>query len=325
MDKKLVLKSDGSENVFIGFLKANWGILAGLIGLCVVFAILSPNFMTADNILNVLRQVSTNGIIAFAMTFIIIIGGIDLSVGAISAASMMVTTCSIAYFGVPVAVGVLFGLLFGLGIGFLNGIIIAKTGMAPFIVTLAMMTITRGIAYITSDAKPVRVFDDAFAQIGGGFVGPISYPVIYMIAILVVLAIVLYKTKFGRYIYAIGGNREAAKFSGIHIAKVETSVYVISGLMSAFSGIILASRMYTGQPTTGDGAELDAIASVVLGGTSFAGGIGGIGGTVIGVLIMGILSNGLNMLNVSYYYQLVVKGIVILIAVYIDVLKKKKM
>lgn len=317
-------KWGSADNGVIDFLKGNWGILAGLIGICVVFGITAPNFMTASNLWNVLRQVSTNGIIAFAMTFVIIIGGIDLSVGAISAAAMMITTCTIAYWNVPVACGVLLGLMFGAFVGLVNGVIISKAGMAPFIVTLAMTTIARGIAYITSNAKPVRVFDEGFAVIGGGFVGPISFPVIYMIVILVIMSIVLYKTKFGRYVYAIGGNREAAKFAGIHIAKIEISVYVISGLFSAISGIILASRMYTGQSTTGEGAELDAIAAVVLGGASLVGGVGGLGGTVIGVLIIGILSNGLNMLNVSYYYQLIIKGIVILFAVYIDTLKKKK-
>ncbi|MCI8332890.1 MAG: ABC transporter permease [Clostridiales bacterium] len=317
-------KLGGADIGALGFLKGNWGILVGLIGICVVFGIAAPNFITASNLLNVLRQVSTNGIIAFAMTFVIIIGGIDLSVGAISAAAMMVTTCTIAYWNVPVVCGVLLGLLFGVVVGFVNGVIISKAGMAPFIVTLAMTTIVRGIAYITSNAKPVRVFDDGFALIGGGFIGPISFPVIYMVVILIIMSIVLYKTQFGRYVYAIGGNREAAKFSGIHISKIEISVYVISGLFSAISGIILASRMYTGQPTTGEGAELDAIAAVVLGGASLTGGVGGLGGTVIGVLIIGILSNGLNMLNVSYYYQLIIKGIVILLAVYIDALKKRK-
>lgn len=316
-------KLGGVGNGMIEVLKGNWGILASLIGICVVFGIAAPNFMKASNLWNVLRQVSTNGIIAFAMTFVIIIGGIDLSVGAISAAAMMITTCAIAYLNVPVVAGVLLGLLFGALVGFINGIIISKAGLASFIVTLAMTTIARGIAYITSNAKPVRVFDEGFARIGGGFVGPVSFPVIYMAAILVIMSVVLYKTKFGRYVYAIGGNRDAAKFSGIHIVKVEISVYVISGLFSAISGIILASRMYTGQPNTGEGAELDAIAAVVLGGASLSGGVGGLGGTVIGVLIIGILSNGLNMLNVSYYYQLIIKGIVILLAVCIDTLKKK--
>lgn len=314
----------GADREIVSFLKGNWGILAGLIGICAVFGIAAPNFISASNLLNVLRQVSTNGIIAFAMTFVIIIGGIDLSVGAVSAAAMMVTTCTIAYWDVSIACGVLLGLGFGVLVGFINGVIISKAEMAPFIVTLAMTTIVRGIAYITSNAKPVRVFDEGFSLIGGGFIGPISFPVIYMIVILVIMSVILYKTKFGRYVYAIGGNREAARFSGIHIARIEISVYVISGLFSAISGIILASRMYTGQPTTGEGAELDAIAAVVLGGASLTGGVGGLGGTVIGVLIIGILSNGLNMLNVSYYYQLIIKGIVILLAVYIDALKKKK-
>lgn len=325
IEKNLGERQNGILSAIVKFFRANWGILIGLLGICAVFGILQPNFISADNILSVLRQVSTNGIIAFGMTFVIIIGGIDLSVGAISAAAMMITTGAITFLGAPVMLGVLFGLAFGLGIGFINGVIISRTNMAPFIVTLAMTTIARGLAYIISDARPVRVFDDLFAQIGGGFIGPISYPVIYMVIVLIIMAVVLYKTKFGRYIYAIGGNKEAAKFSGIHIERVETSVYAISGLLAAVSGIILASRMYTGQPTTGEGAELDAIAAVVLGGTSFAGGIGGLGGTVIGVLVIGILSNGLNMLNVPYFYQLIVKGIVILLAVYVDTLKKKKL
>lgn len=312
------------ENPFTAFFKGNLGILIGLAAIVIVLSFATKYFFTGENLLNILRQVSSNGILAFGMTFVILLGGIDLSVGSLQAFAGMTTAVLIATVGLPVWVAVMAGIGVGFGCGFANGFIIAKTGMPPFIVTLAMMTMGRGLAYIVGDGKPVRVMVDSFNQIGNGFIGPVSFPVIYMIVIFVLLVLLLNKTKFGRHVYAVGGNREAARFSGIKIARVEIIVYTLSGVLSAFAGVVLTARMYTGQPAIGSGAELDAIAAVVLGGTSMVGGRGKLASTIIGALVIGIINNGLNLLNVSSFVQMVVMGLVILVAVYIDTINKSK-
>lgn len=299
------------------------GILIGFIVLCLFFAVSTDTFLTGSNILTVLRQISINAIIAFGMTLVILIRGIDLSVGSIVAVTGTLTVGLLVQgFGLPAAL--LAGVLSGAVFGFLNGFITAKGKIPSFIVTLAMMTIARGIAYIYTDGRPLR-YDDSpvFNAIGNGYVGPIPVPIVIMLICLAAISILLNRTKFGRHVYAVGGNPEAAKFSGIPIKKIEIVVFTISGVLSALSGIILAARLNSGQPIAGQGFELDAIAAVVLGGTSFAGGIGRVGGTMIGALIIGVLSNGLNLLHVSFYYQLLIKGIVIIAAVYFDMMKKK--
>lgn len=306
------------------FIKDNLGILIGLFVLCVVISIMNPNFLTSNNLLNVLRQTSTNLYLALAMTMVIILGGIDLSVGSIMAVSGVVTTMLIASLDFSVWLAVLMGILVSLLFGSINGYIAATTIIPPFIITLATMNIARGAAYVLTDGKPVRVMSDSFNFIGSGYVGGIlPTPVLYLIILLIICYLIMNKTKLGRYMYAVGGNPQAAKFSGINIKRVKFFAYAFSGLMAGFAGIILASRMFSGQPTSGTGAELDAIAAVVLGGTSMTGGYGRIGGTVIGALIIGVLSNGLNLIGVSSFWQYIVKGLVILIAVYADVLKRK--
>lgn len=311
-------------NAVLNYFKENLGILIGLVAMCVLLSILSPAFLTKDNILNVLRQVSTNANLAFAMTFAIIICGIDLSVGSILAISGTVAAGLITFNNMPVHLAVLIGLVIGTALGFFNGIVIAKTGIPPFIVTLAMYNIARGAAYVYTDGMPIRTMNEQFNFIGTGYLGPIPLPVIYTLVFLIFTTLLLNKTKFGRHVYAVGGNREAAKFSGISIQRIEIGVYTLLGFLSAFSGIVLCARMYSGQPTVGVGFELDAIAAVVLGGTSMMGGVGKIGGTVLGVLVIGVLNNGLNLLNINSFWQLVAKGVVILLAVYVDILKKKK-
>src|SRR5690606_24340609 len=276
------------------FFRDNLGIIIGLIVLCIIIALVNPNFLTSNNLLNVLRQTSTNLYLALAMTMVIIIGGIDLSVGSIMAVVGVVTTTLIALFSFPVAAAVGVGLLVGMLFGAINGYVAATTVIPPFIITLATMNIARGAAYVISDGKPIRVMSDSFNSIGSGYLGGVlPMPVFYLLILLVICYIIMNKTKLGRYMYAVGGNAEAAKFSGINIKKVKFFAYTFSGLMAAIAGIVLASRMFSGQPTSGNGAELDAIAAVVLGGTSMTGGYGRIGGTVIGALIIGVLSNGL--------------------------------
>lgn len=320
------------ENIFLGvgvgikdFVRNNMGILIGLFVLCIIISVINPNFLTSNNLLNVLRQTSTNLYLALAMTMIIILGGIDLSVGSIMAVVGVVTTSLIAFLGAPVLLAVAVGLLVGVLIGAVNGYVAATTIIPPFIITLATMNIARGAAYVLTDGKPVRVMSDSFNFIGSGYIGGIlPTPVLYLIILLIVSYFIMNKTKLGRHMYAVGGNAEAAKFSGINIKRVKFFAYAFSGLMAAIAGIVLASRMFSGQPTAGNAAELDAIAAVVLGGTSMTGGYGRIGGTVIGALIIGVLSNGLNLMGVSSFWQFIVKGIVILVAVYADVIKRRK-
>ncbi|WPC39337.1 ABC transporter permease subunit [Clostridium sp. JS66] len=325
LQTETITKEKKERNFFVQFLRENLGILIGFIALCGLLSFISPVFLSQKNIMNVLRQTSTNLYLACAMTMVIILGGIDLSVGAIIALSGVITGGLIAFQGASVFVAVIAGLLSGVVIGVFNGLVVAKTTIPPFIVTLATMNIARGAAYVYTGGKPIRVMSDGFNFIGSGYVfNFLPTPVFYLIIILVISVLIMNKTKLGRHIYAVGGNREAARFSGIKIDKVLFFPYAFSGLMAAIAGIVLASRMFSGQPTAGNGAEMDAIAAVVLGGTSMSGGSGKMGGTVIGGLVIGVLSNGLNLMNVDSFWQYIVKGVVILIAVYVDALKKKK-
>jgi ribose transport system permease protein len=281
-------------------------------------------FLTTNNIMNVLRQVATNLYIACGMTMIIILGGIDLSVGSIVGLSGCVTAMLVAYNGWPIAAAVFAGLFVGFLSGAFNGLVVSKTTIPPFIVTLAMMNIARGAGYVYTGGQPIRIMSESFNFIGSGYIADIvPVPVIYLIVIVVASSFIMNRTRLGRHIYAVGGNPTAAKFSGIKNGRVLFFAYLFSGIMSAISGVVLASRMFSGQPTAGQSFEMDAIASVVLGGTSMSGGVGKIGGTVIGALIIGVLNNGLNLLNINSFWQYIVKGVVILIAVYVDFLKKQ--
>lgn len=315
------------NNRFVGFIKENLGIIAALAVMCIflaVFPATSSSFLTPKNLFNILRQISTNMLLACGMTMVIILGGIDLSVGSIIALSGVLSAGCVARYGLPIPVALLVGVLVGLLIGCINGGIIALTTIPPFIVTLATMNVARGLAKVYTGGSPVRVVTKEWQFLGAGYIGPVPVPVIIMIVVVIITAFIMNRTKMGRHIYAVGGNAQAAVFSGIKVSKVKFFVHAFSGVMAGLAGIILASRMYSGQPTAGEGAEMDAIAAVVVGGTSMAGGSGKIGGTVIGALIIGILNNGLNLLNVNSFWQDVVKGIVILLAVLIDYFRTKK-
>ncbi|PKM54825.1 ribose ABC transporter (permease) [Petrocella atlantisensis] len=293
----------------------------GLLFFTIVISLLSDRFLTGSNIFNVLRQTSINAIIAAGMTFVILTGGIDLSVGSTFAFSGAIGAYLIGT-GQPVMVAVAGALSIGLLIGMANGFIIAHWNLQPFIVTLATMTIFRGATLVFTDGKPIGTGYEGsaaiFAKIGGGYTFGIPNPILIMIVLFGLAYYILKHMSMGRYIYATGGNQEATKLSGVSIKKVKVFVYGISGLFAAISGMIITSRLSSAQPTAGTGYELDAIAAVVLGGTSLAGGVGSILGTVIGALIIGILNNALNLLNVSSYYQQLAKGLVILIAVLLD-------
>ncbi|RWR14537.1 ABC transporter permease subunit [Siminovitchia fortis] len=295
------------------------GALLGLVLLIIILAIVSPSFFTLNNIFNVLRQVSINALIAFGMTFVILTGGIDLSVGSILALASALTAGLLAG-GMDPLLAILIGLLAGAAMGALNGLIITKGKVAPFIATLATMTIFRGLTLVYTDGRPITGLSNStlFELLGKGYLGWIPVPVIWMLAVYFILYFILKKTVFGRRVYAIGGNEEAAILSGIRADRVKLWVYTITGTLSALGGIILASRLNSAQPTAGVTYELDAIAAVVLGGTSLSGGRGWIFGTLIGALIIGVLNNGLNLMNVSSFYQQVVKGGVILLAVLLD-------
>ncbi|WP_239740661.1 ribose ABC transporter permease [Mammaliicoccus sp. P-M59] len=291
----------------------------GLILLIVVISIMNSAFLDLSNLLNLLRQVSINGLIAFGMTFVILTGGIDLSVGSILALSSAFTAILITS-GLDPIVALIVGVLGGFLLGVFNGVLVTFGSMAPFIATLATMTIFRGLTLVVTDGNPITNLGDSymFQLFGKGYFFGIPVPAVTMIIVFIILAIILQKTTFGRHTYAIGGNEVASKISGIKVNRVKILIYGISGLMSALAGAFLTSRLNSAQPTAGTSYELDAIAAVVLGGTSLTGGKGRIVGTLIGVLIIGVLNNGLNLLGVSSFYQQVVKGIVILIAVLID-------
>ncbi len=299
------------------------GSLIGLLLLIIVLSVSAENFLTVDNLFNVLRQVSINALIAFGMTFVILTGGIDLSVGSILALSSAVSAGMMAG-GTDTWLAVIVGLLAGIVMGAVNGLLVAQGRLAPFIVTLATMTVFRGVTLVYTDGKPVTGLNEDFAFMGKGYFLQIPMPIIWMVLAFAVLYIILKHTTFGRRVYAVGSNEEATWLSGISTSKVKVLVYSISGLLAAVSGLILTSRLNSAQPTAGGAYELDAIAAVVLGGTSLSGGKGRIVGTLIGAVIIGVLSNGLNLLNVSSFYQQVVKGAVILIAVLFDRSKKHK-
>lgn len=316
----------GVGNAVKIYFKENLGIIVAFLVLCVflsVFPKTSGSFFTRQNIFNVLRQISTNLFLACGMTMVIILGGIDLSVGSIIALSGCISAGCVARYNLPLPIALLMGLLVGLLVGMFNGAVISKTTIPAFIVTLATMNIAKGLAYVYTGGSPVRVVTKEWQFLGAGYVGIFPTPVVFLVIVLIITAIIMNKTKMGRHMYAVGGNQQAAEFSGIKVEKVKFFVHAFSGLMAGLAGIVLASRMYSGQPTAGDGAEMDAIAAVVVGGTSMAGGSGKIGGTIIGGLIIGVLNNGLNLLNVNSFWQYVVKGVVILLAVFLDYFRNK--
>ena len=300
-----------------------YGLLIVFGIICLIISLITPQFLTISNLTIIVTQVSINALLAFGVTFVIITGGIDLSLGSIVAVSG-VTSAMLAHpDSYPVLIPIIMGLLAGLLMGAFNGFIITKSKIAPFIVTLGTMTIGRGLALILSDGRPVSNLSDSFNYLGSGTVLGIPILILIFILVFALCSIILSKTILGRYIYAIGGNEQAARASGINIDRVKLSVYSISGLLAGLAGILLASRITTGQPNAGAGFELDAIAAVVIGGTSTAGGRGTMAGTLIGVLLIGVINNGLDLLNVTSYYQQVVMGIIIIGAVVLDSLNQK--
>ncbi|EHU0374922.1 ribose ABC transporter permease [Vibrio cholerae] len=295
--------------------------LIALLFLVVVVSFLNPNFFTVDNLLNILRQTSVNAIIAVGMTLVILTAGIDLSVGSVLALCGAFAATLVAM-EVPVLIAVPTALLAGAALGAISGIIIAKGKVQAFIATLVTMTLLRGVTMVYTDGRPISTgftdTADTFAWFGTGYALGIPVPVWLMVVVFAGAWYLLNHTRFGRYVYAVGGNESATRLSGINVDRVKIGVYAICGLLAALAGIIVTSRLSSAQPTAGMGYELDAIAAVVLGGTSLMGGKGRIMGTLIGALIIGFLNNALNLLDVSSYYQMIAKAVVILLAVLVD-------
>ena len=324
MEKQNISRSKKMTQRIVAWFKQNIGTLIGLAALMLLCSLMSESFLTASNMWNILRQISTNALLAFGMTFVILIGGIDLSVGPLLAFSGVFAAFAMSTWGWPSVAAIFCAILLCTLVGTLNGVIVTQTGIAPFVVTLSVQQIFRGFAMLLANGAPIRIKAQEFIKIGTTYIGPVALPVVYMFVIMLLCYLVLNRTQFGRHLYAIGGNKTAARFAGIQTDRNEIIVYALSGFLAGFAGIVLAARMTAGVPATGEGYECDAIAAVVLGGASFTGGIGTIGGTLIGAIIIGVLNNGLNMLNVASFWQYVAKGVVILLAVMVDVLRKRE-
>jgi len=294
-----------------------------LLVLVILMSIASPYFLSTRNILNIVRQISMIATISFGVTIVIITAGIDLSSGSVAALAGVVAA-SFGLGGHSLFVAGLLGLLAGAAAGLINGVVTSYGNIPPFIITLGMMLAARGAALMYTDGRPVTGLTDQFRFIGGGYLFGIPFPIFIMLFAALVTHIIMTKTKFGRHVYAIGGNRQAAVVSGINVKRKLVWVYTYAGMLSGLAGIILAARLSAGQPTAAEGYELDAIAASVIGGTSFSGGVGTIPGVIIGALIIGVVNNGLVLLNVSPYIQMIIRGSIIVAAVLLDEWTRQK-
>jgi ribose/xylose/arabinose/galactoside ABC-type transport system permease subunit len=338
MTSKTVSKAQPVRKPDILSVAGRFGALIFLIVLCIVISLLQPAFLTPTNLFNVMRQVSIYGLLAVGMTFVVLTGGIDLSIGSLLALAGLVCAAvekggtglltgaaagQAGGYGLPAALfaAVVVGLLGGL----LQGLAVSKLKVPPFIVTLGGLSVFRGAALVFSRGQPISAFRNAYTFWGQGLIGPVPVPVILFLAFAVIGYIVLRYTKYGRHIYAVGGNLEAARLSGLNVDRLVLSVYVLMGFFAGLSGYVLSARLNSAEQVAGVGYELTVIAGVVIGGTSLTrGGEGGVLGTVVGVVLMGVLSNGLTLLNVSSYYQQIVIGLIIVFAVFFDQVVKRR-
>jgi inositol transport system permease protein len=300
-----------------------YGLVVAFILVCVVLSVVTPKFLTVQNLMIIVTQVSINALLAFGVTFVIITGGIDLSIGSMVAVTGVVAASFAHPDTYPVIVPITVGLLAGLAFGAFNGFVITRSNVPPFIVTLGTMTMGRGLALILSKGRPVSNLSDSFNFIGGGKILGVPTLILILLVMFAICTVLLRKTVLGRYIYAVGGNEQAARASGIELNTIKMAVYTLCGGLAALAGILLTSRITTGQPNAGAGFELDAIAAAIIGGTSTSGGSGTMTGTLIGALLIGVISNGLDLLNVTSYYQQVVMGAIIIGAVVLDSVNRK--
>lgn len=297
---------------------ASLGLPIALALLVAALSVARPNFLNLANLVNLVRQISINGTLAVGVTYVLLTGGVDLSLGSVVALSGVTAACFAHPGAYPVLVPVAMGVLAGAACGALNGFVVAFGRVAPFIVTLGMMTAARGLALLVSGGRPISNLAPGFTRIGSGNIAGVPEPILVFVAVALVSRVFLGNMRFGRYVYAVGGNQNAAFASGVPVRAVKIAAYTLCGALAGVAGVVLAARITTGQPNAGMGYELDAIAAVVIGGTSLNGGVGGVGGTILGALLMGVINNGLDLLNVSSYYQQVVKGLIIVGAVWLD-------
>lgn len=310
---------DSAKKINIGKILGKYGVYIALLVLFIIMSIASSSFLNVTNLFNILKQNAVYGVLAVGMTFVIVTGGIDLSVGAVVAmAACFATKLAQEGAGVPVAGAIAIGVLAGILCGAFSGFFIAYANIPAFIATLATCTIVRGIVFVFTDGRPITGVSDAYKYIGRGAWGPVPVMVVIYLLFLLAGTFLLKYTKYGRHVFAIGGNKRAALVSGVNVKLTEFLVYVISGFCAAFAGLLLSSRIQTGQPAGGEGYELDAITAAVIGGASLSGGKGSVFGSFVGILVVGILTNGLDLLNVSSYYQQIIKGAIILLAVLAD-------
>ena len=305
-----------------------YALIGFLVILCIFIYIVEPRFLSRENLINVLIQIAINAFIATGMTFVLLTGGIDLSVGPVCAlngilGALLCKQLPAMNVGMTLLVGLVLSIAIALVIGGISAFIICRFKVAPFIATLAMMNVARGICYLLTNSKPVYELPESFLWIGQGYIGPIPFIVILTVIVLLISHIILSKTAYGRHIYAVGSNEEVAKLSGIRVNKIKTSVYMICAGLSAFAGICQSAKIGTGQPGAAEGYEQYAIAAAVMGGTSLAGGTGGVPNTIIGIIAIGIINNGLSLMQVNSYWQKVAMGVIIAFAVIMDRLKVK--
>lgn len=319
----MISKGIGRKTGKKSFLRENIAIIGGLLVLCVFLTFMSDSFLTQSNLMTLLRQMTNNVFLTLGVMMCIIIGGIDISVGSVFALGGTVAAGMIAHYNMPIAVSILIGLLAGAACGAFNGFFVSVVKVPAFIATMAMLNIARGISYLMTNAEPIRCTEKAFTKLGTGRLGILPLPVIYAVVWIVIVWLFLNKTRMGRYVYAVGGNIEAAKFSGINIKVVQFTVHTISGFLAAWAGIVMAARMYSGQPAVASGWEMDAVAASALGGVSLMGGSGSVVSAMIGVMIIGVLKNGLNLMNVNSFWQLIIQGLVVLAAVSVDMVKQR--
>lgn len=332
MDAKMNAKITDSRSIVPGQILQRYGIVLALVIACLALAIINENFLSTRNILNVLRQTSINGILAIGMTFVILTRGIDLSVGSVVAltglvAGSLATTASTGMVGngpYPALVAIAAGLAAGMACGSVSGVIVARFRVPAFVATLGMLSAARGLALIYSGGRPIPALTEEFRWIGTGSIFGIPVPIFLLLGTFAVAHYVLTQTRFGRHVYAVGGNPHAAKVSGLPVNRIRFTVYVIAGALAGLAGMVLAARTGSALPQAGIAYELDAIAAVVIGGTSLAGGVGRVTGTLIGALLIGVVNNGLDLMGVESYYQQVIKGVLIVAAVMLDQSKNKQ-